>query len=104
MVSDRGRGSPIHVRSRFEEEHVHGMALNTMEDSEGADAIGFEAARLKLQRFAEGGMKTQIADRFLQMLSGECIGGVDRANGVVREANASDASHAAVLQTPFQTT
>src|SRR5215218_1050944 len=81
----RSRSIPLNVKYR-------GMALNTMEDAKGANAIGFQSARLKLQRFAKRGMQTQMSDRFLQMLSGECIGGVDRANGVMREVNAGDAS------------
>jgi hypothetical protein len=58
---------PIHIGPGFKKEHVHGMALNTMEDAKGADAIGFQPTRLKLQGFAKRGMKTQKADRFFEM-------------------------------------
>ena len=37
----RDQTLPIHVESKFEKEHVHGTALNTVEDAKGPNAIGF---------------------------------------------------------------
>ena len=44
MIQARGRaveGLPIHIGSKFKKEHLHGAALNTVEDAKGPNAIGF---------------------------------------------------------------
>jgi hypothetical protein len=95
---------PIHVVPKFKKEHVHGATSNTVEYAKRSNAIGFESARLKLQRFAKIGMKAQIADRFLKMLRRSvisCLEGTDRLLGKV---NAFYASHAVVPQRRSQTT
>ena len=90
--------------SEFKKEHVHDTALNTVEDAKGPNAIGFEAARLKLQGFAKTGMKTQIADRFLEMLRRSIASRLEGTYCLLRKINAFYASHAVVPQTRSQTT